>query len=909
MKKMLLALMFTVPVFGAWGNTYTVDCSDPAADFDNIQDAIDFASDGDRIVVKPCTYEENIRFKGKELEVTSLYPDIASIVETTIIRAGSDYTVRFDAGETNSSVLTGFTIRGRGILCDGSSPVISKNIITNCNNNAITGENVARPLIEKNTITFNSPIAIYKCLGNIIENSIMHNGSEGAIRICEGYVIGNVISHNVSTGDGGGLYQCSGRILENVISYNEAGGDGGAIYVSNSEIAGNTIFGNKAGGRGGGLKGCAGDIGHNIIAGNQAMYGSAMADCGATIYNNTITGNRVEGSGTLNQCYDYVVNNIIAFNEGPIDMSGISGASDNSYNCFWENAGDHFSGGAAQGEGDLLADPYIAERGHWDANGTVVDRDDDFWVEGDYHVLSENGRWDWGVQRWVYDISTSRCVDAGSEYWDWEEEYWPHGGRINQGRYGGTSQASMSLSTVGNVADLDLNELVDFHDLMLLAQMWPYDWPLLREDLDRNGRVDLPDYAMLTANWQPLPLPIPSPMTWESEPNAISTSEITMKASIASSSDGSGVEYRFEETTGNPGGSDRDWHSSRTYTDTGLTEGIEYCYIVQARNTGNNVETGWSHAKCAATWSPPSPNPMTWSTDPTATDWDTVIMRATTAVASDGSEVEYRFEEISGNPGGSGRNWNTIAYFTDTDLYDANTYCYRVKARNAGNGLETGWSAELCVITPPAPPPSPDPMAWSTPPAADSYSAITMVAEEAEAGDGSSVEYYFENVTDGSHDRDWGSSRVYLDTGLSMRTEYCYRVKARNERNHEETGLSPPACATTPCNDTTPPSFPNAHLPDGCWESIPCEQWRGGSAFNHYVVMTAAEAEDNSGGTLEYRFVCTNNSDLTSGWQEGQYYEAFIGRSHQGLDFYVEVRDLCENVSTASPVIKAWPCE
>ena len=137
MKKMFFILACLTPLLCARADVYTVDCSDPAADFERIQDAIDFASNGDTIVVKPCTYQENIRFKGKRIEVTSLYPDIAGIVETTIITAASDYTVRFDNGETSASILTGFTITGRGIYCNGSSPVISKNVITDCNNNAI----------------------------------------------------------------------------------------------------------------------------------------------------------------------------------------------------------------------------------------------------------------------------------------------------------------------------------------------------------------------------------------------------------------------------------------------------------------------------------------------------------------------------------------------------------------------------------------------------------------------------------------------------------------------------------------------------------------------------------------------------------------------------------------------------
>ncbi len=42
-------------------------------------------------------------------------------------------------------------------------------------------------------------------------------------------------------------------------------------------------------------------------------------------------------------------------------------------------------------------------------------------------------------------------------------------------------------------------------------------------------------------------------MTWESEPNAISTNEIMMEATDANSSDSSTVEYRFREISGNPG--------------------------------------------------------------------------------------------------------------------------------------------------------------------------------------------------------------------------------------------------------------------------------------------------------------------------------------------------------------------
>ena len=44
-----------------------------------------------------------------------------------------------------------------------------------------------------------------------------------------------------------------------------------------------------------------------------------------------------------------------------------------------------------------------------------------------------------------------------------------------------------------------------------------------------------------------------------------------------------GTEYYFEETTGNPGGTDSGWQSSTTYTDTGLNETGTYAYTVKQR--------------------------------------------------------------------------------------------------------------------------------------------------------------------------------------------------------------------------------------------------------------------------------------------------------------------------------------
>jgi hypothetical protein len=74
--------------------------------------------------------------------------------------------------------------------------------------------------------------------------------------------------------------------------------------------------------------------------------------------------------------------------------------------------------------------------------------------------------------------------------------------------------------------------------------------------------------------------------------------------------------------------------------------------------------------------------------------------------------------------------------------------------------------------------------------------------------------------------------------------------------------------------------------------------------------MTAAEAQDNGSGILEYHFVCTNGP-WSSGWQTDRHYEISEswGRSQQGFIFYVEARDECGNVSGRSPDVLVRYCQ
>lgn len=106
--------------------------------------------------------------------------------------------------------------------------------------------------------------------------------------------------------------------------------------------------------------------------------------------------------------------------------------------------------GGWPGEGNLEADPCFAAPGWWAlaSDSTVVvspDDDDATWIEGDYHLKSQAGRWDPTSGTWVLDEVTSPCIDAGDPNSPVGDEPEPNGGRINMGAYGGTAEASKSF--------------------------------------------------------------------------------------------------------------------------------------------------------------------------------------------------------------------------------------------------------------------------------------------------------------------------------------------------------------------------------------------------------------------------------------------------------------------------------
>ncbi len=196
-------------------------------------------------------------------------------------------------------------------------------------------------------------------------------------------------------------------------------------------------------------------ISHCLIVGNRVIDpnggGGAVfcIDSNAVFENCTFSGNYggEQGVGLYLCDSNAVLLNCILWDNLPYQIAVACGLDPN---ITFSDVQDTWSG-----KGNIDIAPCFAELGYWaDANNQniAVEPSDPnaVWVGGDYHLKSQVGRWEPYSASWVIDDVTSLCIDAGDPNSDWTAELWPHGKRINMGAYGGTPQASMSLSDVGN---------------------------------------------------------------------------------------------------------------------------------------------------------------------------------------------------------------------------------------------------------------------------------------------------------------------------------------------------------------------------------------------------------------------------------------------------------------------------
>ncbi|UCD51748.1 MAG: right-handed parallel beta-helix repeat-containing protein, partial [Phycisphaerales bacterium] len=312
---------------------------------------------------------------------------------------------------------------------------------------------------------------------------------------------------NNTAAEGGGLHHssgvsnCSDLVLARCTFRGNVAGRGGALDTSYGALAAtDCVFAdNVAGGGGGGAVATRDGTGRRgptpsgpgpafvrcRFAGNRAPNspgGGIYNDHSYTTFVNCLfvgnvaragSGLYSEGAGpTLTHC-------TIAQNwgDGVLDETGQTVLE----HCIVRDNTEHQIRGGVQatfcnveggwpGAGNIELDPCFVSAGHWSRGGDV-------WIDGDYHLKSQAGRWDVESQVWVQDEVTSACIDAGDPTGSIGDELFPNGGIVNLGAYGGTVEASKSyfgrpVCDIHRAGDINGDCAVDFQDLATVVSQW-----------------------------------------------------------------------------------------------------------------------------------------------------------------------------------------------------------------------------------------------------------------------------------------------------------------------------------------------------------------------------------------------------------------------------------------------------
>ncbi len=446
-------------------------------DKSTIQDAINTASDGDKIVVSKGSYYENIKLNGKNINLQSEDPDDTNTVSlTTINGQHAGPVVTFTGTELSTCTLQGFTIlmgkstNGGGILggdmASFTKATIQKNVITQ-NSARQYGGGIAfcSGIIQNNIIKANTCSGefysygggMFYCGGIIRNNTIMSNKAAGVshsfgggISDCNGIIQNNIIIANTALlrnfATGGGFYNCLGTIQNNYISQNSAD-YGGGLSMCHGVIQNNNICQNLSS-LGAGLYRCYNIIENNIIYDNTAIQGGGFSFCKGSIINNTIYGNKaMRGSGLFNTTA--VISNCIIWGNDKVNNSPILDSSKPSFSCIED----------------------------WDTTDSSNISDNPMFV----NVENNNFRL----------LDDSKCIDGGNPADEYNDTCLPPGKgsvRNDIGAYGGNNNCGWFSE------EILLNGLSDY----IVGKI---NESSVFADINGDGRTDIADIVFIINNY------------------------------------------------------------------------------------------------------------------------------------------------------------------------------------------------------------------------------------------------------------------------------------------------------------------------------------------------------------------------------------------------------------------------
>ncbi len=435
--------------------------------YENIQQAINDANDGDVIVVTigahTGTGNRDIDFGGKAITLRSIDPNDPDVVASTIIDCqSSGRGFRFHSGEDANSIINGLTVtngggiyEGGAIHCSQSSPTVKNSIITN---------NSARDRGGGIYCGYGSDLIITNCLFN--SNTLAPVGYGGGIYCYKSSptITNCILTNNSAIGPGrhGGGLCCWGTteassdpILANcIVTGNSADHRGGGLYAywSSPTFVNCTVIGNRA------LEG--GGIG-SFRESNPSVINCIVRD------NRAPDGNQLALINTLRVwSWQEITEMTVSFSNIEDGEQGV---------CVDPNMLLHW------GDGNIDTDPNFVDPGYWHDANTPQDQNDDFFVTGNYHLLP-----------------ISACVDAGDDssvppvsVTDIDGEQRIFADAVDMG----------ADEVVTNPIDLNNDGIVDYLELAVLTDEWLQSGGELQTDFFEDGFIDFADYAELADQW------------------------------------------------------------------------------------------------------------------------------------------------------------------------------------------------------------------------------------------------------------------------------------------------------------------------------------------------------------------------------------------------------------------------
>ena len=308
--------------------------------FDKIQDAINNASDGDRIIVYRGTYNEKLTINNKidlfgesrdiviingvgSGDVVTINVPYVNISHFAIKNSGSNEGNAVVKINTDNSIITDNIISDGKIgifVNNGNNNLIYDNIIENNDDDGIQLKQSDNNDITYNTLTDNSNgIFFYSSSGNTIENNVIQDNNDNGVFLNQTSSDNTIMYNNISGNTRNGIYLHDHCDYTKKISGNQiySNGDSGirienssfTFEISNNIIVSSTNYGIM-------IVGSSNKVQLNIVELNKKHGIFLFADDNNTISDNTINGNTYDGIRLYNSTDDTICRNKIYDNSG-----------------------------------------------------------------------------------------------------------------------------------------------------------------------------------------------------------------------------------------------------------------------------------------------------------------------------------------------------------------------------------------------------------------------------------------------------------------------------------------------------------------------------------------------------------------------------------------------------------------